>query len=741
MTFIMRIVVLMACVAWASHGAHAAGGNATIVGRVVDRAGRPVAGASVLLPTAGTDVGVVVTDRNGGFVWLAPPTPPFEFIVVLPTGELARPILVETIQHETIVLTVEPHAAESVTIRAAEPPPRSAPATGATRVTAADMSGRQPQHLTQVLEQIVGVSQVSEGHNAVPAVRGLARGRTAVLLDGVKLATERRVGASASFVDPAIIDRVDVTRGPGSVAYGADAIGGGIAIHTRPAPRHTPLQLEFTSALGGGVPEHRGTAVISGGSDASGFVLQAHARRARDYDSAVGTVFNSGWTDAGLLARVSRDLAGGVLTTTWQSDVATDVGRPRSNSRAARILYPVETSHRLTTAYGKRGIAGLEQIDVTGFWGSHAVQTKQEPGPSTTMRTVEQADVTAHDMQLSVSARSAYRGMTIDFGAMLDRRTGLRATDTTQQVAPEGRVVSERVSIAMRNAARSGSGAFVQAGVPLSSTMRVSSGVRIDRVFTANRDGYFGDRRSRNGAVSGFTALTVDVAPWLSLTTQASRAFHDPTLSDRYYRGPSGRGFVTGNPDLRPESTTQFDVAVRASLRRTLVSTYLYDYRLRDVLERYQLDPDNAALRNGGTARVRGLELESRIAAPQQLILEVGASLVGAGTMDGRTGLDDVAPSSVFIGVRRESRRGHVEARARVYGAKLKPGPSEVATPSYNTLDVGGAWHLSRHLSVSIFARNLLNNAYRASADPRWVLAPGRSWSVAGTWRSATSTR
>ena len=34
-------------------------------------------------------------------------------------------------------------------------------------------------------------------------------------------------------------------------------------------------------------------------------------------------------------------------------------------------------------------------------------------------------------------------------------------------------------------------------------------------------------------------------------------------LSDRFYRGPVGRGFIEGNPDLKPETSLQFDLTAR----------------------------------------------------------------------------------------------------------------------------------------------------------------------------------
>ncbi len=59
-----------------------------------------------------------------------------------------------------------------------------------------------------------------------------------------------------------------------------------------------------------------------------------------------------------------------------------------------------------------------------------------------------------------------------------------------------------------------------------------------------------------------------------------------------------------------------------------------------------------------------------------------------------------------------------------------RPGPSEIAAPGAQIVDLSGGWRFSRNLELRGMVRNLLDDDYYASPDPRWVYAPGRSGSV-----------
>ena len=150
-------------------------------GVVVDaRTGRPVANAEVSILGR---TGVVYTDDQGRFTWRPDPAPPFEILVVHSGGRLARPILVEALPSEVpLEVRISPVLDEKVSVTAgAAPDIETTPGNATTLVSGRDIQARQPENLIQSLENVAGVSSVSEGHAAVPAIRGLANGRTLIL--------------------------------------------------------------------------------------------------------------------------------------------------------------------------------------------------------------------------------------------------------------------------------------------------------------------------------------------------------------------------------------------------------------------------------------------------------------------------------------------------------------------------------------------------------------------------------
>jgi hemoglobin/transferrin/lactoferrin receptor protein len=700
-------------------------------GRLVDsQSGGPIAGAEVMIVGL---PGSVKTDADGRFTWAPDPTPPFEVLVILPGGRVAKPIRIDKVDWASVLtIQVQPVLSEDVTVTGVAPSIDATPGAGMTLLSATQIALRAPANLTQALEGVPGVTQVSEGQAAVPAVRSLARGRTLLMIDGGRVSSERRVGPSAAFMDPFSVENVDVARGPGSVAYGSDAFGGVISVRTRRPEPETPLRGRIVGAIGAGVPDRRAGFEVTRGWTGGGVLVQGHYREAPNYRSPEGDVPNSGYRDRGILARAERMTSRGYFSAGWQSDFGRDIERPRDNSATVRFYYPYEDSHRFTASYERVNVAGLSQLRVQGFLGGYRQRTDQDrSGTATTPRSIERADIRAGDYQLRATAERPAGHAKWEFGADLNGRFGLEAHEIRIAYDLSDTVTSETDTVAIERATRRDTGLFVQMAGALHARLSAAGGVRFDHVYSGNTGGYFGNRSQTHQAVSGFGSITVGPVGDLSFTAQIARGFRDPTLSDRYFRGPTGRGFITGNPKLDPETSLQADVAVRYTVGRFRLAAYTYFYRIDDLVERYQTDADTFFFRNRGRARLRGVEIEAQADLGRGCGLDIALQSARGVALDDDAALDDVGAPSVAVTLRKSiSTRARAEVRLATFVDDDRPGPTEVAQPGYTLLEAGLSWTAARRLEVLASARNLLDAKYYASPDPRWVHAPGASVSV-----------
>ena len=604
----------------------------------------------------------------------------------------------------------------------------STPGAGTATLSRGQVMERQPANLTEAVETIAGVSVVSEGQAAVPAIRGLARGRTLIMIDGARVSSERRVGPSATFLDPFSLDSVEVSRGPGSVAYGSDAFGGVIYARTRRVEPGAPLAFRVRGAAGAGLPEQQVGAEFSKGFETGGVIAQATYRNAEDYRSPDGDVFNSGWSGQGFLVRGDRIVGNGLLSTGWQSDFGRDIERPRNNSRTVRFFYPSEGSHRFTTSYELNQAGPFDHVDLTGFFGSYSQITDQDRFATPTRpRSVERADVSSKDFQIRGKAESLAGPAKLTVGVDLNGRFGLHALDIIEQYDLSGALVGTAENVSVDEARRTDVGFFGQVEAPLGTSAAFAAGLRGDWVGTTSQGGSFGDRSTSNGSASGFMSLTGTLAPGLSVTGQVSRGFRDPTLSDRYYRGPTGRGFITGNPDLKSETSLQFDGGVRLTAAGYRLAFYAFEYRIHDLVERYQTEPDFYDFRNRGRARIRGVELEFQTDVPGGVSLELTGQIQRGVAPDDDQPLDDISTDTVAAQLRKQFGRGFTQVRVAVYAADNHPGPTEQLVGAHTLVDVMAGYKVSENLDLRVVARNLLDQAYLLSPDTRAVLAPGTS--------------
>jgi len=684
----------------------------------MEATGAPIAGAEVSVLGL---TGVLRTDTDGRFLWLPDPAAPFEVLIILPGGQYMKPFLVTSVPAGGLVtIPVRPLVEESVTVTAgAAPSIESPPANGTTIVPKADIESRQPANLAETVENVAGLSRVAAAQNAVPAIRGLAHGRSVILLDGARVSSEQRAGPAARYLDPFVLGGVEVSRGPGSVAYGSDAFGGVISARSRDVAPGAPLEVEAIGDYGLGIPGGRVGVEVTGPVGQEGGILVAgHYRSYGNYDSPHGEVPNSGYRDSGVLASAAYNLGPGTLKASWQGDYARDIGLPAPPAQTFRMSLPEENSSRFNLAYETQPVGGFSRIAFLGFIGSNDISTALVAPAST-----EQVDVSAKDFQIRTFAERFVGPVRVDVGLDLNGRYGLHAVDDTNGTVKTSVVDAHRTDL----------GVYLTADVPLLPWLALQGGIRGDFMKTANEGGDLGDHSTSNNEVAGNVALTAGSFGGFSATAQYAHGFRDPALSDRYFSGLFGRGFITGNPNLDLETSDQYDIALRYTNAGFRTAFYMYDYRIKNLIEVYSDKPRQFRLRNHlAGAHLQGLELEAQVALPAGFAVALAGQIEHGVTVDDDRPIDDMPPKSLNLQVRKSFGPAFAQARWVVYAGDDRPGLTEISRPGYGLLDLGGGYSFSEHFEFQVYVRNVLNKTYFNTPMDASALAPGVSATLTG---------
>ncbi len=693
--------------------------------RVVAPDGTPMVGARVKL-VGGS--GTVVADSAGRCVLTPDPEPPFVLFVARADGVALKPVTVTSIPDAgPLEVTVEPSGETVTVVSGAVPDLEVPPAAAVTVLGGADLRQRNPNRLTDSLENVPGANASGVGHSMVPGLRGLPKHRTLIVLDDGRVSSERRAGPSATFLDPATVDEVEVIRGPGSVAYGSDALGGVIRARSRIPLPGDRLSIGYGLVLGSNADQRAADAEVSTGLRGGGLLLGAHYREFDDYSSAEGVVPLSGATGHGFRLALQQAVGNGMLRLGWRSDLERDVGKPAPDSDLVRRIYPEENSHRFNVGFERPGPGSWTRLEATLAWDDYGLTLDVDRvATGGSPRTVERSDVTANDYELRFEAERPLGLSRLVLGTNIYGRYDLHSVNSTTDFGDGGGPAETTTEIAIERARRDDIGLFAGLERDL-GRWGLAAGLRFDSVTARNSGGYFGDDDSTNTGASGFLSASYGFNDRLRLTGQVARGFRDALLSDRYYRGITGRGFITGNPDLEPETSLQYDVALRYRSGRYDLAVFGFLYRIDDLIERFR-SGDDFFFRNRGLAEIRGVEVEGQIRVVHGLSLLVGGQVMRGEVRDDGTPTDDIPPPGVFVVLRGEpNHRWWWMVRAAAYARDDRPGPTEQEMPGYEVLDAGVTWTLSRAVQLQLLGRNLLDNGYLVSADEDAVLAPGRS--------------
>lgn len=142
---------------------------------------------------------------------------------------------------DKIIVTVSPFASEIDTHAAS-----------ASVISDEEKRGKQSLSLGDLIDEEAGISSISTGaHVGKPVIRGFTGNRIRILNNGISQDHQQYGVRHMPNVDPFLFQRVEVVRGPASVLYGADAMGGVINLVPNDIPDGSDQQLFTAGRLSG----------------------------------------------------------------------------------------------------------------------------------------------------------------------------------------------------------------------------------------------------------------------------------------------------------------------------------------------------------------------------------------------------------------------------------------------------------------------------------------------------------
>lgn len=603
---------------------------------------------------------------------------------------------------------------------------------------------RQARTFPEALKELPGIHMQKTGHGqGSPFIRGFTGYRNLLLMDGIRLNTSiQRQGPNQywSLVDPYTIDRLEVVRGPASVLYGSDALGGTVAAYSRePDPHgHGRTLFRYASDEDSFTARQEGW----GGTDDFAVLAGATVRDYGDIRAAGGTQPNTGYEgndgDFKFVWRIDEQqkLVGAV-----QHTQLLDAPRTHRTNRAVSF-------HGTTVGTDRR-------LDIDNRRNLNYLQYHRD------------------DLQVSVSWQElTERESRIRAGGAQDRRDfdvgtlGVWARMRSGPITYGVEGYRDHIDSSGRDVSAAGAVTRFQRGVVADDTTYDLAGAFIQGEFTAGDFDFTIGARLYYAAIDaeqvdfddadGLVLPSID-EDWLSAVGSARAVWH---VAENWnliagvgqgFRAPSAEDMtsITLNlsgtlqipaADLDPERTITGELGVRADYDDWGAELFGFVTDMDDVIERRRVAnpffPTFGAaqanqLDNFGDGNFYGLELAAHFLPIEEVTL-VGDISWTFGETDriggtGRKSLepaDKVNPLAGHVGVRWEPADSGwwVEGLVTMVGRQDRLSPSDLTdtqrippggTPGFTIYTLRGGYRFSEVVAAFAAVENISDKDYR----------------------------
>ncbi len=563
------------------------------------------------------------------------------------------------------------------------------------------------ESLVDTLTNSPGVHFIgSGGFMTTPSIRGLARRRVLLLMDGVRVTGDRRAGNSGSFLAPELIKQIEVVRSSSSVIYGSDAVGGVIQLITANDPDKINSNRSFNISL-----DSNSSRLSSGFSlvQKSGkFLINTGIQysKADNYNTPDIEIFNSGYNNLS-----------GILNLTFRDDKRTasiryiggsgnDIGKPdRENDPDSYSTVTENSNHIFLFKYDQKEIFKGSDLRLNLFL-------------NPTKYILEKGDINKESPEISDT-----RAMNSGFGIKLTKKLSSDLSITSgvdfylRNNLDITNTQNSLTTAPLKDGRRKDLGIFISGNLTKFFGVNLRGGVRYTFADTkALSDDVY--RKMSTNSPSLFLGIVKKFSNSVSLFFNTGTSFRNPSLSESYYTGITGRKYVIGNPDLDPEKSLNIDTGIKLHSGNLFLGLYLFHNEIKDMIERYKSENGTYTYNNINSGRISGAETEFQWFPCPNLELFGHFNYYYGRSVDTEDPLNDIPSPKLFLGSKLNLGKSWVELNLLHSFMKTDPGPSEIENSSHNLITIKGGHYFSSKFFTFIKISNLLNKSFFPNPDP-----------------------
>lgn len=673
--------------------------NATLRGTVtLGESGKPVHNTLVTILQLKRTVG---TDENGKFEFQGLPAGRYDVVAHLDrVPDLVQSVDLAAGSDITLDFRIQLSGVnEQVTVTATGTEQAVSSSIQSVEVIGSiDLAKKSPVSLGEALDGELGVSKRSFGPGtARPVIRGFDGDRVLVLQDGNRIGgLGFESGDHAEPINVLNVERIEVVKGPATLLYGSNAIGGVVNAVTGHDSAHKGLNGYLTGVGATNRGQAAGSAGIEFGTDKWLFWGSGGAQGASDYDTPIGRVQNSFSREKSASAGFGYYPTKGFFSFNYHYDKRrygipydpTEVDPEIVELNPRRHSVEFRAGFRETGSFIE---AGTFSLQYNNYKHAEIESLTGDIGTAFKNNSFIYQGVFDQQKKGRLSGRFGFWGLHRDFSAAGAEALAPPTKQNAFAVFALETLDLERLSLQFGG--RLENNRYKPEATP-------ARGVLPDRSFT----GFSG-------------AIGIRVPTWKggAVVANYSHSYRAPSLEELFNDGPhpGNLAFEIGDPNLKRELGDGLDFGVRHSSKRVRLEANGFYYHIRDFVF---LAPTGdvedgliVAEYTQATARYTGAEARFDVGLHPNIWLNLGGDYVNAQLLADGTPLPRIPPL-----------RGRAGLELRFKGLLLNPEvvmatdqdrlfPTETRTAGYAVFGFSGSYLIARQHEAHIISFNAFN--------------------------------